>query len=110
MFVDTQEKVTTLQLVMDERMFSDTVLRVVRILPNQFVVYDIRYLNGVNLFESLSYESRKAKLHEILDLFHFPDFASLIEVEDVPFGIPVRGDEHYDSQPGTIGVFLPANE
>lgn len=98
-------------MVMDERVFSDTALRAVQIGPTRFLVYDIRYLNGVNMFEKYGYAHRKQVLTEILDEFHQRDLVSLELPEDVLEGqYPLRGYECYDDTPGTLGVFLPVNE
>ena len=110
LFVDQNEKATPLSLVMDERMFSDTVLRVTRLAADRYIVCDIRWLNGKNLFETLNYKERRSKIAELLDAFHFPDLTALILPEDVPENTPIRGWEVYDDIPGSMGVFLPATE
>jgi hypothetical protein len=110
MFVDTHENIEPLRIILDERMFADTVLRAIKISPDVFIVCDIRLLNGTNLFEKLPFVDRKNKLEELLDTFHHPDFVGLFLPEQAPHGIIVRGKEYYDDQPGTLGVFLPANE
>ena len=110
LFVDTHETVVPIPIVLDERLFSDTVLRVVRVSPSVFVACDIRYLNGVNLFETLPFADRKARLAELLEEFHHPDLTALVLPEDAPHGTLLRGYESYDDQPGTLGVFLPATE
>lgn len=110
LFVDQNEKTTPLSLVMDERLFSDTVLRVTRLAADMYVVCDIRWLNGKNLFETLNYAERHNKIVELLDAFHFPDLTALILAEDVPENTPIRGWETYDDLPGSMGVFLPATE
>jgi hypothetical protein len=110
LFVDQNEKSYPLPLVMDERVFSDTVLRVTRLSADMYVVCDIRWLNGKNLFETLNYTERHNKIVELLDAFHFPDLTALILPEDVPVNTPIRGWEMYDDLPGSMGVFLPATE
>ena len=110
LFVDTHETVVPIPLVLDERLFSDTVLRVVRISPTVFVVCDIRYLNGVNLFETKPFAERKSILTELLAEFHAPDLTALVLPDDAPHGALRRGVESYDDRPGTLGVFLPAME
>ena len=110
LFVDTHEKLHPLSIVLDERMFSDTVLRVIQISPSVFVACDIRYLNGVNLFETLSFAARKERLRGLLEAFHAPDLTALVMPEDVPHGTLLRGYETYDDMPGSLGVFLPAME
>lgn len=110
-FADRNEKLTVVHMVMDERVFSDTALRVVQIGPTRFLVYDIRYLNGVNLFEKYDYAHRKQVVTEILDEFHQRDLVSLELPEEVSeWQYPLRGYECYDDAPGTLGVFLPAKE
>ncbi len=108
LFVDSHERTTPILLVMDERLFSDTVLRVTRLAADMFVVNDIRWLNGVLLSESLNYFERHAKIRELLEAFHFPDLTALVMPEDVPTTIPIRGWDTYDDTPGSMGVFLPA--
>jgi len=109
-FVDHAEKVTPVQIVMDERMFSDTVLRVTQLAPNVFVACDIRWLNGKNLHETLPYSKRRAVLDELLGTVHMPALTALLTYAEVPVLTPVRGWESYDEQPGSLGVFLPAEE
>lgn len=94
---------------MDERLFSDTILRVVKIGKSEYVVYDIDYLNGQSVFEKWNYQTRIVKLAEILEFFHHPDLSALKLPEDAPFGTTLRGYECYDDQPGSMGVFLPAD-
>lgn len=111
LFTDRSEKITAIHLVLDERLFSDTVFRVVRIGPSRFIVYDIRYLNGLNVFEKYNYEYRKNLMAELLDEFHQRDLVALEFPEDIPEqGYLLRGYEHYDDQPGSLGVFLPVKE
>lgn len=110
MFVDHAETVTPVQLVMDERMFSDTVLRVTQVAPAVFVVCDIRWLNGKNLFETLPYSKRRAVLDELLGMVHVPALTALLTPAEAPALTPIRGWETYDEQPGSLGVFLPAEE
>jgi hypothetical protein len=111
MFVDTRERIELVYLVMDERVFSDTVLRVVKLGPWRYVAYDIPALNGKPLLETLSYRQRQEKLAEVLEAFHFPDLIALETPDQVPtWDTPVRGYEHYDEAPGTLGVFCPVKE
>jgi hypothetical protein len=111
LFVDKQDRIEVLYLVMDERLFSDTVLRVVRLGPWQYVVYDLAVFNGQPYTETRTYSERQTKLRELLDAFHFPDLIALRLPEDVPeWDTPVRGYEYYDDAPGTLGVFCPGTE
>jgi hypothetical protein len=110
MFVDHAEAVTPVPIVMDERMFSDTVLRVTRIAPNVFLACDIRWLNGKNVFETMPYSKRHALLDELLALVHVPAMTAVLTYDEVPVLTPVRGWETYDETPGSLGVFLPAEE
>jgi len=110
-FVDRDQNLTVLYLVMDERMFSDTVLRAIQVAPRRFLIYDIRYLNGIDVYSTFTFEQRKTRLVELLDMFHQPDLVSLQLPEDVlPHEFSVRGYEYFDDQPGTLGVFLPVKE
>jgi hypothetical protein len=109
-FVDQKDKITPINLILDERMFSDTVIRVTQLSPNVFLACDIRFLNGKNVFESKSYSERRVLLDELLGEFHSPDLCALLTYDEVPPLTPVRGWETYDDKPGTIGVFLPAEE
>jgi hypothetical protein len=108
LFVDKHDRVTPLSIILDERMFSDTVLRVVQIKPSVFVVCDIRYLNGTNVYEKLSYSARRALVEELLDVFHHTELTALLM--EAPVDSLLHGWEHYDDEPGTLGVFLPARE
>lgn len=109
LFVDKQDRVETIPIVMDHRVFSDTVMRVVRLSKDVFVACDLCWLNGVHVWETLAYEDRKKKLDELLELFHVTVLTALLPVEHV-HGVSVRGHEYYNDQPGTIGIFLPAHE
>ena len=109
-FVDHQEKTTPVNFVIDERLFSDTVLRVTQLSPNVFLACDIRYFNGKFVYETMSYSERRALLDELLGEFHSPDLCALMTHDEVPPLTPIRGWETYDDKPGSLGVFLPAEE
>lgn len=109
LFVDKHDHIESIPIVLDERMFSDTILRVVRLSKYVFIAYDLCWLNGVHTWEKLAYPDRKKKLDELLELFHVTALTALLPIEHV-HGISVRGHEHYNDQPGTIGIFLPADE
>ena len=109
LFKDSREHTTQIPMVMDERLFSDTVLRVVKIGKSEYVVYDMDYLNGQSVFEKWNYQTRIEKLAEILEFFHHPDLSALMLPEDAPYGTTLRGYECYDDQPGSMGVFLPVD-
>lgn len=108
LFVTTKSE--EVPIVLDERVFSDTVLRVVRLSPKLFLVYDIPIFNGTNLVETKGYPDRKKLLTELLEEFHSPDRTALVLPEDAPYGSLLRGYEWYDELPQTMGVFLPAVE
>lgn len=109
LFVDRHDNITVIHMILDERMFSDTVIRTVRIGPSRFIAYDLRTLNGVNVFEKYAYTHRKQILTELLDEFHQRDLVALeLPEEDMPYIL--RGYEYYDDQPGSLGVFLPVKE
>lgn len=110
LFVDKSEKPESVSIILDERVFSDTVMRVVRLSKDVFVVYDLKTLNGVHIFETQNYERRQETLRGILEMFHHPDLTALILPEDAPASAILRGYEHYDDQPGTLGAFLPVEE
>ena len=95
---------------MDERLFSDTVIRVVQLKPSVFLVCDIRYLNGINIYEKLSYQSRRVLVESLLQECHYPDLTALLTYDEMPEDASVRGYEQYDNEPGTMGVFLPVKE
>ncbi len=109
-FVDQHDKPTPVKIVMDERMFSDTVIRVTRLSPDVYVAGDLRTLNGVNVFDTKSYAERRILLDELLGELHSPDLTALLTMDEVPPLTSIRGWESYDDQPGTLGVFLPAEE
>jgi hypothetical protein len=108
LFMDTHDRVTPLSIFLDEHLFSDTVLRVVQLKPNVFLACDIRYLNGTCVYEKLSYVARRALLETLLDEFHSTELTALLT--DAPTDSLLHGWEHYDDEPGTLGVFLPARE
>jgi hypothetical protein len=111
LFVDKQERIEVVYLVMDERLFSDTALRVVRLGPWQYVAYDLAVFNGQSYHATRSYADRQLKLREVLDAFHFPDLIALCLPDEIAdWDTPVRGYEHYDEAPGTLGVFCPVKE
>ena len=107
-FIDKYEKTIVLPIVMDERMFSDTVLRVVQLKPNVYIAYDIRYLNGICVYEKMNYSARRSLLENLLDEFHQTDLTALLM--EAPVDSSIHGWEYYDDEPGTLGVFLPAKE
>jgi hypothetical protein len=95
---------------MDERLFSDTVFRVVQLGLDVFLVCDIRYLNGRCVYERMPYLDRRTLVDTLLDEFHHTDLTALVSYDTVPTTASVRGWEQYDERPGTMGVFLPADE
>ncbi len=109
-FVDHRDTPVPLSIVLDERLFSDSVLRVIQLKPNVFLACDIRYLNGLNVYEKLSYESRRTLLESLLYECHHPDLTALLTYAEMPDDASVRGWEYYDTEPGTMGVFLPVKE
>ncbi len=108
LFVDKRETPVVLPIVLDERLCSDTVIRVVQLKPSVFLACDIRVLNGICVYEKLSYAARHALLEDLLNAFHHTDLTALLI--DAPTDCILHGWEHYDDEPGTIGVFLPAKE
>lgn len=110
LFVDKREAVHSLSIVLDERICSDTVLRVTQVAPMVYIVCDIHTLNGKNVFDGHTFSQRKSLLSDLLDAFHAPDLVALVLPEDAPHGTLLRGHETYDDNPGTTGVFLPAVE
>jgi hypothetical protein len=110
LFVDLHDKVDILPIIMDERICCDTAFRVTRLGPRLFVVSDIRYLNGKNLFETLHFEDRNQLVTTLLETFHHPELTACIPLDDVAQGTPIRGTEYHTWTPATMGVFLPANE
>jgi hypothetical protein len=109
-FVDHRDTPVALPIVLDERLFSDTVIRVIQLKPSVFLACDIRYLNGINVYEKLSYESRRTLLESLLQECHHPDLTALLTYTEMSDDASIRGWEYYDTEPGTMGVFLPANE
>lgn len=106
LFVNGTDKAEEVQIVMDERMFSDTVIRVVQLSAKVFLACDLRVLNGSFVYEKMNYASRREKLEHLLDTFHYPSMTALISYDEVPEDTPIRGWETYDDMPGTMGVFL----
>lgn len=110
LFVDKSDKPVPVPIVLDERVFSDTVLRVIQLKPSVFLACDIRWLNGICVYEKQSYAERQTLLRRLLEEFHQPDLTALLTYDEVPHDAVVRGWEHYDSEPGTVGAFLPVKE
>ena len=108
--VDKTSTPRSIPIVLDERLFSDTVLRVIQLKPDVFVACDIRWLNGTCVYDKLPYSARRALLESLLEAFHQPDLSALLTYDEVPTDAFIRGWEVYDDQPGTVGVFLPAKE
>ena len=108
LFVDKNDKPVSIPIVLDERLFSDTVLRVIQMKPDEFMACDIRYLNGTNVYEKMNYVARRELLKSLLDAFHTTELTALMVAP--PYHTLLHGFEHYDDQPGTLGVFLPARE
>lgn len=108
LFVDKHEKPISLPIILDERMFSDTVLRVIQLKPDVYMACDIRYLNGLCVYEKLNFVARRALLENLLDAFHTTELTALLT--EAPVDCILHGWEHYDDEPGTLGVFLPARE
>ena len=104
------EQPEKLVMVMDERLCCDTILRVVRLAPKSYIVYDLLVLNGTRIHDSLTFAQRQERIAEMLELFHFPDMVALMTIDDAPVGTHVRGYEQYDGVPGTIGVYIPKLE
>ena len=100
---------TPVPVILDERLFSDTVLRVTRLSKDVYVVCDLRYLNGLCVFETMSYTQRQERIATLLELFHHPDLTALIGYDGVPANTSIRGWETYDIVPGTLGVFIPTD-
>ena len=110
-FTDSKgERPENLALVMDERLCCDTILRVVRLAPKIYVVYDVLVLNGTRIHEKLTFAQRQTKIAELLELFHHPDLVALTTIADAPVGTHVRGYEQYDGVPGSVGVYIPVVE
>jgi hypothetical protein len=110
-FADKQENLTVLHAVMDERLFSDTVFRAVKIHSSRYIVQDLLWLNGGDFHSSHTYVERATRVAELLDAFHHPDLVALETVDQVPsWELVLRGHECYDDVPGSLGVFLPVKE
>jgi len=111
LFADKNENLTVLHAIFDERLFSDTVFRAVRIHPTRYIVYDVRMLNGHDVHQRHSYAERSQWIARLLESFHSPDLVALETVDQVPeWELVLRGHECYDNDPGTLGVFLPVKE
>lgn len=108
MFVDKNDRVMSLPIVLDERLFSDSVFRVTQLKTGVFLVNDIRYLNGICVYEKLSYSQRHELVDNVLSAFHHTELTALLM--EAPTDSLLHGWEHYDDEPGTLGVFLPARE
>ena len=112
LFLDAKETrpAEDLPIVLDGRLCSDTILRVIRLSRDVLVCCDIWTLCGRNIHERLPYAKRLEILNTLLDTIHSPDLTALVTPDTLPMGTLLRGSEYYDDQPGSIGVFLPAVE
>jgi hypothetical protein len=108
MFVDRHDIPIPISIVMDERLFSDTVIRVVQLKPDLYIACDIRYLNGRCVYNTMPYSERTKVLAGLVDAFHQTDLTAVLL--DAPQDTLIHGWEYYDEEPGTMGVFLPAKE
>lgn len=108
MFVDRHDRPIPIPIVMDERLFSDTVIRVVQLKPDLYIACDIRYLNGRCVYNTMAYSERKKVLAGLVNAFHQTDLTAVLL--DAPQDTLIHGWEYYDEEPGTMGVFLPAKE
>ena len=112
LFIDAKESspAEDVPIVFDDRLCSDTVLRVIRLNKTMFACCDIYVLCGRKVHETMNYGQRSERLQELLDTLHSPDLTALVHISELPVGTILRGREYYDDQPGSIGVFLPAVE
>ncbi len=108
LFVDKHDKPVSIPIILDERMFSDTVIRVIQMKSDEYIACDIRYLNGTNIYEKLNYAARCELLKRLLDAFHTTELTALMI--EPPYYALLHGFEHYDDEPGSLGVFIPARE
>jgi hypothetical protein len=99
-----------IQVIMDHRACSDTIFRAIRLSADIIVLSDIWTWNATIVHSKYPYSKRAQLIADILDMFHSPDLVAFVHPNDLPVGTLIRGQEWYDEQPGTLGVFLPAVE
>jgi hypothetical protein len=94
------------RIVMDERCFEDSILRV-EYTPTHLYIADVWMWNGIKLFSRTSFAWRQTFLRQVLSCMHTPcpGFESrAVELRsDAMAGI--RGYEHYTDRIGETGLF-----
>ena len=95
-----------IHIVMDERCFEDTLLRVERTRTHIYIA-DVYMWNGMSLYSSTTFEQRQTYCANLLALYtSCPAFETyaLLSRADVP---ECRGYEHFVQEKGAKGVFVP---
>ena len=107
-WVQRNGSVQILRIVMDERCFEDTILRV-EYTPTHVFIADVWLWNGIPLFQKKNFAWRQDFLRSIFPLVYTscPEFESrAIELRNHTSNI--RGYEYYTNVVGSLGKFSPA--
>lgn len=102
----TGQECKKLTCIVDERICGDTILKVEKVGPLEFVVSDIWIYNSNCVFECSSFEQRYNWLKELLPIFtsHVPGTVKLIHKSD--YGTKnSRGWEDYSDESGKTGYY-----
>ncbi len=101
-----------LSIVLDERLFGDTIFRAEQIDPMTYIVSDIWLYNSSCIFSCSTFQQRYDWLEKLLRQFHksVPGLCTLVHKRWIPNTVPIRGYEVYDDTPGGRGWFESPSE
>lgn len=105
----TPQSPQILRIVMDDRCFEDTILRV-EYTPTRLYIADVWMWNGIKLFNYTTFAWRKQFLESILMLVYtscpgFESRAVEMRTEDHQPQLGIRGYEYYTDRIGETGLF-----
>lgn len=109
----TQKDTKKLKICLDERLFSDTILKVEKVSYNKYVISDIFMYSSTNIFILTNYEERYKWLTRLINTFykHIETFDELYLKSDLECNeFPIKGYEYYDSKKGSYGYYSDKKE
>jgi hypothetical protein len=94
--------------IIDERICSDTLIRVERIDEYKFVISDIWLYNSNCVYACSTFKQRYNWLQSLLKEIHHPveGTVHLIHKSDLPHNTPLRGEEVYTNTIGSAGIYV----
>jgi hypothetical protein len=107
-WVQRNGAVQILRVVIDERCFEDTILRV-EYTPTHVFIADVWLWNGIPLFQRTTFAWRQDFLRSVFPLVHTPcpEFESR-SIQLRNHTAKIRGYEYYSTVPGSMGKFAAA--